>query len=135
MSRWDISADAADLHADALVWDMTLPILTPGRPERKVDLFARFARSGFDFATITLAIDPMDFGAAARQIAEHRRFVRERSETCVLAESVEEVLRAREAGKRSRPRRLPLRRSRRSRRQPGRARLFPYRISRTASWT
>ena len=99
MSRGGVSADAADLHADALVWDMTLPILTPGVPERKADLFARFARSGFDFATITLAIDAMDFAAAARQIAEHRRFVRERSETCVLAESVEEVLQAKREGK------------------------------------
>jgi len=99
MSRWNVSADAADLHADALVWDMTLPILTPGHPERKKDLFERFARSGFDFATITLAIDPMGFGAAAQQVAEHRRFVRERAETCALVESVEEVLGAREAGK------------------------------------
>jgi membrane dipeptidase len=99
MSRWKVSADAADLHAAALVWDMTLPILTPGRSERKTDLFARFARSGFDMASITLAVDGMDFGAAARQVADHRRFVRERSETCALAESVEEVLRAREAGK------------------------------------
>ena len=64
MSRWEVSADAADLHADALVWDMTLPILTPGRPEPKADLVARFARSGFDFATITLAIDAMDFAAS-----------------------------------------------------------------------
>jgi membrane dipeptidase len=99
MGGWNVSADAAELHRDALVWDMTLPILTPGVPERKADLFTRFADSGFDFATITLAIDPMDFRAAAQQIAEHRRFVRERSETCVLVESVEEVLRAKQAGK------------------------------------
>jgi membrane dipeptidase len=70
---------------------MTLPILTPGRSERKTDLLARFARSGFDMTSITLAVDGMDFGAAARQVADHRRFVRERSETCALAESVEEV--------------------------------------------
>ena len=93
MSRWGISAEAAELHADALVWDMTLPIITPGLPERKADLFARFAGSGFDFATITLAIDGMDFGAAAQQVADHRRFVHERSETCALVESAEEVLR------------------------------------------
>ncbi len=99
MSGWNVSADAADLHRDALVWDMTLPILTPGVPERKTGLFTRFADSGFDFATITLAIDPMDFRAAAQQIAEHRCFVRERSETCFLVESVEEVLRAKQAGK------------------------------------
>jgi membrane dipeptidase len=99
MSRWGISAEAAELHADALVWDMTLPIITPGLPERKGDLFARFAGSGFDFATITLAIDGMDFRVAAQQVADHRRFVHERSETCILVESAEEVLRAREAGK------------------------------------
>lgn len=99
MSRWEVSAKAAELHADALVWDMTLPILTPGRPERKADLFARLARSGFDFASITLAIDGMDFGAAARQIAGYRRFLRERAETCALVESAEEVLRARRSRK------------------------------------
>jgi membrane dipeptidase len=99
MSRWGVSADAADLHADALVWDMTLPIITPGAPERKSDLFARAARAGIDFQSITMAIDGMDFSAAAHQIAEHRRFVRERSETCVLVGSADAVLRAREAGK------------------------------------
>ena len=99
MSRWEISAEAAELHADALVWDMTLPIITPGVPERKAGLFARLIESGFDFTTITLAIDGMDFRAAAQQVADHRRFVQERSETCVLAESVEEVLQAKREGK------------------------------------
>ena len=41
MSRWEIPAAAADLHADALVWDMTLPIITPGTPERKAGLLRR----------------------------------------------------------------------------------------------
>ena len=70
MSRWGVSAQAAELHADALVWDMTLPILTPGRPERKSQLLARAAGAGFDFVSITLAIDGMDFRAAAQQIVE-----------------------------------------------------------------
>jgi membrane dipeptidase len=99
MSRWGISADAADLHADALVWDMTLPILTPGTPERKNDVFARAAAAGFDFQSITLAIDGMSFADAAQQIAFHRAYLRERSETCVLVESVDDVLRARQDGK------------------------------------
>jgi membrane dipeptidase len=99
MSRSEVSADAADLHADALVWDMTLPIITPGTPERKDGLFARASRSGFDFQSITLAIDGMDFRAAAHQLALHRQFVGERSETCVLVASADDVLRARQAGK------------------------------------
>jgi membrane dipeptidase len=99
MARWGISADAADLHADALVWDMTLPIITPGTPERKAELFPRAARAGLDFQSITLAVDGMDFRAAAEQVAYHRRFVQDQADTCVLVESAEEVLRAREAGR------------------------------------
>jgi membrane dipeptidase len=98
MSRWGVSAQAAELHADALVWDMTLPILTPGRPERKSQLLARAAGAGFDFVSITLAIDGMDFRAAAQQIVEQRRFVREQSAPGVVAESTDDVLRARERG-------------------------------------
>jgi membrane dipeptidase len=99
MSRWGVSAEAAELHADALVWDMTLPIITPGLPERKHEVFARAARAGFDFQSITLAIDGFDFRLAAQQIAVHRRFVQERSEHCVLVDSADAVLRARDAGK------------------------------------
>ena len=99
MSRWGISADAADLHADALVWDMTLPIITPGTPERKAELFPRAARAGFDFQSITLAVDGLDFRAAAEQVAYHRRFVQDQADTCVLVESADDVLRAREAGR------------------------------------
>jgi membrane dipeptidase len=98
MSHWGVSAEAAELHADALVWDMTLPIITPGRPERKSQLLARTAAAGFDFVSITLAIDGMDFRAAAQQIVEQRRFVREQSAPSVLAESTDDILQARERG-------------------------------------
>jgi membrane dipeptidase len=99
MGRWEVSAEAEELHADALVWDMTLPILTPGRPERKGKLFERASRAGFDFVSITLAIDGMDFRAAAQQIAAQRRFVGERSESAVLVDSAQAVLGARESGR------------------------------------
>ena len=98
MSRWGVSVDAAELHADALVWDMTLPIITPGRPARKSQLLTRAAAAGFDFVSITLAIDGMDFRAAAQQIVEQRRFVREPSAPSVLAESTDDILRARKMG-------------------------------------
>jgi membrane dipeptidase len=99
MSRWGISAEAAELHADALVWDMTLPIITPGTPERKAELFGRAARAGIDFESITLAVDGMDFRAAVAQVAYHRRFAQDRADTCVLVESADDVLRARAAGR------------------------------------
>jgi membrane dipeptidase len=99
MRDWGISARAAELHDDALVWDMTQPIITPGHPDRKADLFARFARAGFDMVSITLAIDGMDLRAAAQQLVDYRRFVAARAPDCVLVDSPEGVLRAREDGK------------------------------------
>jgi membrane dipeptidase len=99
MSRWDIPAAAADLHADALVWDMTLPIITPGTPERKAEVFSRASAAGVDFLSITLAIDGMDFRAAAQQVAIHRALVAEQADACALVESTEGVLEARAADK------------------------------------
>ena len=97
MSRWGISAKAAELHADALVWDMTLPIITPGSPERKAELFKRAAAAGLDFWSITLAVDGVGFQMAAGQIAYHRRFVQGQPENCVLVESADEIEQARKA--------------------------------------
>ncbi|MBW2242216.1 MAG: membrane dipeptidase [Deltaproteobacteria bacterium] len=98
MSDWGISTEAAELHADALVWDMTQPIITPGSGERKEVLFDRIAGAGFDFVSITLAIDGMDLRAAAQQLVNYRWFVAERSERCVIVESVADVAHAREQG-------------------------------------
>lgn len=99
MSDWGISADAAELHRDALVWDMTLPIIAPGTPERKAEIFARSAAAGFDYQSITLAIDGMDFRAAGQQVAVQRALVAEHSDACVLVSSVQDVLDARTMGK------------------------------------
>ncbi len=94
-----ISADARDLHADALVWDMTQPIITPGEPERKAVLFDRIAGAGCDVVSITLAIDGMDLRAACQQLVEQRRFVAGRDERRVVVESVADIARAREEGR------------------------------------
>lgn len=92
-------ADAAELHSDALVWGMTLPIITPGTPERKARVFSRAAAAGVDFVSVTLAIDGMDFRAVAQQLAIHRVFVAERTDTCGLVNSTDDVSEAREIGK------------------------------------
>jgi hypothetical protein len=89
MSRWDVSADAADLHADALVWDMTLPIITPGRPERKAALYPLLTRSGINFVSVTIAVDIMDFTVTMQSIANERRFVQSQAVQCVLIDSVD----------------------------------------------
>jgi membrane dipeptidase len=99
MNRWGVPPDASDLHAGALVWDMTVPIITPGRAELKAGLFPRFAQSGFDVISITVAIDGIDFATAMQSIASHRLFAVEQAETCMLVDSVEDILRAKALGK------------------------------------
>jgi membrane dipeptidase len=99
MSRWKVAPEAAELHADALVWDMTLPIITPGDPERKSELFAASRRHGFDFQSITIAVDGMDFNAAAQSIIDQRQFAQSQPESCVLIDTVDEILDAKASGK------------------------------------
>ena len=99
MNHPPISSDALRLHRDALVWDMTLPIITPGSPERKQSLFRRAAAAGFDYISITLAVDLYDFRAAATELARHRSFVAEHGDIAVLADSTAAIGEARAAGK------------------------------------
>ena len=50
MSKWGISSHAAELHRDALVWDMTLPIIMPGESKRGLSPFSvrQYASQGSD---------------------------------------------------------------------------------------
>ena len=99
MNHPPISNDALSLHRDALVWDMTLPIITPGSPERKQSLLRRAAAAGFDYISITLAVDLYDFRAAATELARHRAFVAEHGDVAVLADSTAAIGEARAAGR------------------------------------
>lgn len=99
MSRPQVSSDARDLHDDALVWDMTLPIITPGSRSRKRTLFSRAAAAGFNFISITMAVDLQDFRAAAYLLAKHRSFIAEHSDVAVLCDSTAAIREAHAAGK------------------------------------
>lgn len=96
---WNVSNPAAELHADALVWDMTLPIITPGRADHKAGLFAQLRRCGFDCVSITLAVDGMDFAFTIQSLINERRFAQSQPDICALVESAEDVLRVRQSAK------------------------------------
>ena len=57
MSAWNVSEEAAALHADALVWDMTFPYLDFGAVDLKRSTLERMQASGFNMVSLTLAID------------------------------------------------------------------------------
>ncbi len=95
----DPSREALDLHRDALVWDMTIPIITPGDSGEQAGVFRRFADAGFDYVSITLGIDGFDYRASSGQIAKFRSLVAERSEFAVLAPSADAIRNAKKSGK------------------------------------
>ena len=57
MTEWDISEEAAALHRDPLVWDMTVVWLLGAPAERKLELLSRLAASGWDSVSLALAYD------------------------------------------------------------------------------
>ena len=99
MGQRPISDEADELHRDALVWDMTMPIITPGAPEKRGEIFARDAAAGIDFQSITLAVDGFDFRTTGKLIATYRALIAEHAETAVLAASTDEILAAKAAGR------------------------------------
>jgi len=99
MATSEISSEALELHRDALVWDMTMPIITPGAPEKRAEVFARDAAAGIDYQSITLAVDGFDYRATGKQIARYRALVAEQADTAVLVASVDEILAAKAQGK------------------------------------
>ena len=75
MSNWNVSEEAAALHADALVWDMTLPYLDYGNSSLKWEALERMKANGFNMVSLTLAIDYHTMEEAVQTIAmEHSWF-------------------------------------------------------------
>jgi membrane dipeptidase len=103
MSDWQVSERAKELHSDAFVADMTLPINLVNAPggdlERMRKLPLALHRAGFSFVSFTVAGDDCDTVEAVRKIAHYRKFFLEHSDICVLVDNVTDVVRAKSSGK------------------------------------
>ena len=95
---WMISPQAATLHADALVWDQTVPWSGFGRAELKADALSHHRRSGADFVSMTVATDSQSVEQTIMTIATERRYFRSRPDEFRLCDSVEDILAAKAAG-------------------------------------
>jgi len=95
--RGRVSEQTIALFEDALVWDMTLPWVV-GYTDEDVTL-PRFKDAGINFASLTVNDFPGSLGGTVRQIAAVTRHVQERAETMVLVKSVDDIRRAKKAGK------------------------------------
>ena len=88
--------DAATLHDDALVWDMTVPF-QPRYGE--FSLLDRYRASGVDFVSLTVNEFANPLAGTLLHVASVRQGIRERSDEMALVESVEDIERAKAGGK------------------------------------
>ena len=99
MNNWKITKEAAVLHQDAVVWDMTLPWREYGPEEKRLATLPRMHASGFNFVSLTLAADWNGVSQTIHKIAKERAYFLANSESYILAESVEDILRAKQEHK------------------------------------
>lgn len=96
-----ISPDAARLHADALVWDMTVPWGEwPGSDSSgKPAALAMMAASGYDFAALTVGGDNVDILETVRLIARERAFLNANADRYAIAYTAGDILAAKRQGR------------------------------------
>lgn len=84
------------LYEGALIWDMVLPFVDAG-PSGSA-LLKRFARSGHDFVSLTVAGDHDSFTGAVEKLAKVRTLARNENEF-LFVEKVEDIVSAKAQGK------------------------------------
>lgn len=87
---------AASLYQDALVWDMTLPWV-PGYTDGET--LPRFHAAGIDVVSLTVNDQPGSVGGSVKHLSSVKAYVRAHPDSMVLAGSVDDILRAKTAGK------------------------------------
>src|SRR5437763_1420585 len=93
-----ISPQTERLYRDALVWDMVF-VYEP-EMDNDIRLFPRWHAAGVSFVSVHPAGDRHNIGEAMRRIARLRRHVlADPSGRYLLAESVDDILRAKTEGK------------------------------------
>lgn len=87
------------LIAEAIPCDMTLPWSgEPGDHSLRDALPGRYTAAGWAFVSLTITTDDEDMAATIRTIAAERRAIEARDD-CILIETVDDILRARQQGK------------------------------------
>lgn len=96
----EVSPEAADLHAEALVCDMLLPwedvYIPPGSDIHA--LLGRYRRSGADYVSLTVtSVETMV--AAFQKVAAMRRTILREPDRYLLVDTADDILRAKADGK------------------------------------
>lgn len=96
MPTWNISPEAAALHTDSLVCDMTLPWMA--YTDNKEGILERFGDSGFDLVSLTTTTDGHTLTDMVKYIAQVKRTLEKRGDT-VLVRRAADITAAKAQGK------------------------------------
>lgn len=99
MTPLETSVDAAALHNDALVADISFTWMEVGGEKKKLASLPRFKASGVNFVSLTLACDSPSLEDTVRKIAKERNYFLSRPDEYVLVETVSDIRRAKKEGK------------------------------------
>ena len=99
MSDGGISDRAAAVHRDALVWDMVFPLVDPGPPEQRHRPLTRMAASGYDFVSLTVALDWDGVAETLAAIGRERAYLQANADRYLLVERADDIAAAKQQGK------------------------------------
>lgn len=97
-ATWNVSPAAARLHADALLWDNTVPWSGFGRSELKRTALSRHIAAGANFVSVTVATDGQTIEETINTLAKERRYFLSQPDTFKLCGTVADILEAKAAG-------------------------------------
>lgn len=95
--HWQVSERAAALHADALVWDDHAGF--ESRPDADLAQVARWREAGVDHLSVNVCFDVIPWQRGLATLAAFRRWFALRPDSYRLADTVDDVLDAKRAGK------------------------------------
>ena len=99
MNTWNISDEAAALHRDALIWDMTTVWKHSVPTDRKLELLSRAVDSGYDLISLALSSEWDGREDPLPMLAQERALLEEHADKFVLFDSAEDVIEAKREGK------------------------------------
>jgi membrane dipeptidase len=99
MTKWNISEEAATLHNEALVLDMTMPWLNYLPLNEQVEPLRKMAASGYTFVSLTLAVDSTSLDKTMHIIAKERAYFQANSDKYILVETADDIRLAKLEGK------------------------------------
>jgi membrane dipeptidase len=95
---WGVSEAAARLHAEALVWDQTVPWSSFGRWELKRTALEHHQASGADLVSLTVATDAQSVAETIATIGKERKFILA-NPSLQLCEIADDILAAKASGR------------------------------------